>query len=186
MTISSFINIMVNVGHDFFNFRSTARDATSALSTDLSNVLLPSLIYQRSPSINYIERSLMSFKATLHIEDQELNVLHCKYEIFQKTDHKGKPSARPKGGTISVLVESDSKAFLFDWATSETQTKSGSITFVKRDTMGKMKQLHFTDAYCVEFSEEFVAKGGDPMQTELLLSAKEISFGGSSRHKNSW
>ena len=128
----------------------------------------------------------MSFKATLLIEDRELNVLHCKYEISQMTDHKGKPSARPKGGIISILVESDSKTFLFDWATSETQVKSGSITFIKRDTMGKMKRLKFADAYCVEFSEEFVAKGGDPMQIELLLSARELSFGGSSRHKNSW
>lgn len=128
----------------------------------------------------------MSFKATLHIEDQELNVLQCKYEISQVTDHKGKPSARPRGGIINVLVESDSKTFLFDWATSETQIKSGDITFVKRDTMGKMKQLQFVDAYCIEFSEEFVAEGDDPMQIELLLSAKEISFGGSSRHENHW
>lgn len=128
----------------------------------------------------------MSFKATLNIEDQELNVLKCKYEISQATDHKGKPSARPRGGVISVLVESDAQTFLFDWATSETQIKSGSITFVKRDTMGKMKRLEFSDAYCVEFSEEFAARGGDPMQIELLLTAREISFGGSSRHKNSW
>src|SRR5690625_3436867 len=128
----------------------------------------------------------MSFKAILHIEDQELNVLHCKYEISQSTDHKGKPSARPMRGTIQVVVESDANTFLFDWAASDTQIKSGSITFIKRDTVGRMKQLQFTDAYCVEFSEEFLAEGGDPMHTKLLLSAKDIAFGGSSRYENSW
>ena len=128
----------------------------------------------------------MSFKADLYIEDQELTVIECEYTIAQSTDHKGKPSARPKGGTISVLIESTSDNFLFDWAASETQVKSGSITFYRRDAMSKMKELRFTDAYCVKFTERFSAKGEQPMQIRMTLSAKELDLGGSSRHANTW
>ncbi len=128
----------------------------------------------------------MSFKATLNIEDQEIKVLQCRYQFSQDIDHKGKPSARPQGGRITVLVESTGDNFLVDWATSETQIKNGSIVFYKRDSMATMKKVEFTDAYCVEFAEEFNATGKEPLQIELVLSAKELSFGGSSGHKNPW
>ena len=128
----------------------------------------------------------MSFKASLFIEDQELRILDCEYTIAQTTDHKGKPSARPKGGTINVLIESTADNFLFDWAASETQIKSGSISFYRRDAMSKLKELQFTDAYCTKFTERFSAKGENPMQIRLTLSAKEISMGGSSKHSNPW
>lgn len=128
----------------------------------------------------------MSFKASLFIEDQELRVLDCEYSISQNTDHKGKPSARPQGGIVSVVVESTSDTFLFDWAASESQIKSGSITFYRRDTMSKMKELRFTDAYCVDYTEHFSATGEYPMDIELMLSAKELSLGGSSKHANPW
>ena len=128
----------------------------------------------------------MSFKASLYIEDQELRVLDCEYTIAQSVDHKGKPSARPKGGSINILVESTADNFLFDWAASETQVKSGKVTFYRRDTMSKMKELQFTDAYCIKFTERFSANGEQPMRIRLALSAKEISLGGSSKHANPW
>jgi hypothetical protein len=128
----------------------------------------------------------MSFKASLYIEDQEYRVLNCKYEISQSMDHKGKPASRPQGGRITVLVESDENSFLFDWSASETQIKNGSILFYKNDAMSKMKELKFTDAYCVNYVEEFTSEGTRPMQTEIVLSAKELNFGGSSKHANPW
>ena len=128
----------------------------------------------------------MSFKATLQVEGQELNILHCRYEFSQNTDHKGKPSARPQGGRISLTVESTGDNFLVDWMTSETQVKSGSIIFYKRDSMAKMRELQFTDAYCVDFAEDFDWQSNYPLQIEFRLSAKELSFGGSSGHKNPW
>lgn len=128
----------------------------------------------------------MSFKATLFVDDKELRVLFCEYTISQKTDHKQKPSARPKGGKVTVRVESTEDNFIFDWAASETQVKSGKITFYRRDAMSKMKELAFTDAYCTLLTERFHADGEVPMEMDLQLSAQKISMGGSSKHENSW
>ena len=128
----------------------------------------------------------MSFKATLEIEDNEFKILRCRYEFSQNIDHKGKPSARPQGGQVTVLVESSGDNFLVDWATSETQVKNGRIIFYKRDSMAKMKEVIFTDAYGVEFAEDFDHADKQPLQIEIMLSARELSFGGSSGHKNPW
>ena len=128
----------------------------------------------------------MSFKATLFVEDKELTVLKCKYSISQNSDHKGHPSERPKGGNMSVVVESTDETFLFDWAASETQMKSGSVKFYRRDAMSTMKELTFTDAYCLHYEDDFESKGEVPMQIRLVISAREISLGGSSKHTNPW
>jgi hypothetical protein len=128
----------------------------------------------------------MSFKATLFIEDQQIKVLKCHYAFSQHIDEKGKPAARPRGGRITVLLEATGDNFLVDWVTSETQVKNGCVVFYKRDSMATLKRVEFSDAYCVEFAEDFDSNGPQPLQIELTLSAKELSFGGSSGHKNAW
>jgi len=127
----------------------------------------------------------MSFKAVMRLDGEEINVLECQYSFSQHTDHNGKPAARPIGGSVTVLLESDGDTNLFDWMISNTQTKSGSIIFYRRDAMSKMKELKFTDAYCVEYFEHFNASGEIPMQVKLVLSAREVQLG-SSTFQNPW
>lgn len=127
----------------------------------------------------------MSFKAELHLDGKRLNVLKCEYTFNQNIDLNGKPSARPRGGQISLTVESTADTDLFDWMISNTQTKSGSIVFYRRDTLAKMKEIRFTDAYCVEFKELFAATGEHPMLVSLGLTAKELQAGNAT-YRNPW
>lgn len=127
----------------------------------------------------------MSFIAKLNLDDGEMNVLHCGYRFTQVTDRTGKPSAIPQGGAICLVVESDGSNDLFDWMISATQTKSGIITFFRRDTMSKLKTLEFTDAHCVDYYETFNHLGDNPMQIELTISAREIKLN-DSEFKNNW
>lgn len=127
----------------------------------------------------------MSFKAELFLEGKKFNILHCEYSLKQHIDHNGKPAARPRGGQIAVLIESMADTELFDWMVSHTQTKSGHITFLRRDTLAKMKELQFSDAYCIEYKESFSASGEHPMQVYFVLSAREMKLG-SSIYENSW
>lgn len=129
----------------------------------------------------------MSFKADLFVGEQKFKVLNCRYELSQSIDHKNKPSARPKGGLIMVRVECEGDNFLFDWMASDTMVKSGHVVFYKRDNeMSKMREIVFTDAYCVNLAEDFSAKGSQPMIIDLVISAEKISLGGSSEHQNTW
>jgi hypothetical protein len=127
----------------------------------------------------------MSFIAKLHLDGEEINVLHCGFRFTQATDTTGKPTARPQGGNINLLVESTGSTDLFDWMIKPTQQKNGKITFYRRDTMSKLKTLEFTDAVCVEYYETFDHNGDTPMQIQLTISAHEIKLN-DSEFTNNW
>lgn len=127
----------------------------------------------------------MSFIAKLKVDGEEMNVLHCGFRFSQTTDASGRPTSIAKGGIITMLVESNGTTNLFDWMISPTQTKSGSITFFRRDTMSKLKTLEFTDAYCVDYFETFDHQGDNPMQIQLAMSARELKLN-DSEFKNNW
>lgn len=127
----------------------------------------------------------MSFIAKMNIDGNEINVLHCGFRFSQITDTTGKPIAIPQGGTIQLTVESTSATDLFDWMINPTQTKSGTITFFRRDNMSKLKTLEFGDAHCVDYYETFDHVGENPMQIQLEISAHEIKLN-ESEFKNDW
>lgn len=127
----------------------------------------------------------MSFIAKLKIDGEEMNVLHCGFRFTQVTDATGKPTAIPQGGNISLVVESSGGTDLFDWMISPTQTKSGTVTFFRRDTSSKLKTLEFSDAHCVDYYETFDHVGDHPMQIQLTISAHEIKLN-DSEFKNNW
>jgi len=127
----------------------------------------------------------MSFIAKMKLDGEEMNVLHCGFRFSQMTDATGKPTAIPHGGSINLLLESNGGTDLFDWMISPTQTKSGTITFYRRDTMSKLKTLEFTDAHCVDYYETFDHVGENPMQIQLTISALEIKLN-DSEFKNNW
>jgi len=127
----------------------------------------------------------MSFIAKMKLDGEEINVLHCGFRFSQMTDATGKPTAIPQGGSINLLLESNGGTDLFDWMISPTQTKSGTITFYRRDTMSKLKTLEFTDAHCVDYYETFDHVGANPMQIQLTISALEIKLN-DSEFRNNW
>lgn len=128
----------------------------------------------------------MSFSARLTIDDSEdMIVLHCSYRLTQGTNITGMPAAIPKGGMITLVIESTNSTDLFDWMVNPTSTKNGVITFYRRDMASKLKTLEFFDAYCVDYQEEFDHKGEHPMQIAFTLSAKTLKLN-DSEYKNNW
>lgn len=127
----------------------------------------------------------MSFLARLELDGEPLTVLHCGFRFSQATDVTGKPTAIPQGGTISLTVESDADTHLFDWMINPTQTKSGTITFFRRDASSKLKTIEFIDAHCVDYYETYDHLGEHPMQIQMVLSAHEVKMN-DSEFKNNW
>lgn len=127
----------------------------------------------------------MSFLAKLNVDGEESNVLECMFSFAQQTDEIGKPSSIPIGGKIHLTLESTGNVNLYDWMISPTMTKSGIVTFYRRDTMSKLKVLEFTDAHCTNYLEKYVHDTDFPMQTSVILSAKQLSLNGS-EFKNNW
>lgn len=126
----------------------------------------------------------MSFLSKFKLDDEEMNVLECRFTLDQQADQSGKPASDPMGGEIRLVVESTKSTLLFYWMTSPTQVKDGAITFFRRDGMSKMKELHFKKGYCVHYDEYFIADSAVPMRIEIVISAKEIILNGASFGKN--
>ncbi|WP_452219461.1 type VI secretion system tube protein TssD [Lacinutrix salivirga] len=127
----------------------------------------------------------MSFKAKLAVSGKEYNVLNCSYELHQETDATGRPSSITRGGKIVLTVESTADTSLSDWMFNNFERKDGSVTFLKRDTDAKSKELKFTEAYMVRYSESFDHSGDNPMAETIVISAKSIGIG-NGEHINEW
>ncbi len=117
----------------------------------------------------------MSFLSQMIIEDDTMNVLSCSFSFQQGADSTGKPSQRPKGGQITVVIESTNKTDFLEWMISPNMTKDGEIIFYKRDNMTSLKTIKFKEAYCLNYDEDFDAVSNDPLKTRIVISAKEVT-----------
>lgn len=127
----------------------------------------------------------MSFKAKLKIDSKEYIILDCSYSLYQEVDATGRPSSVTRGGTINFSVESTADTFFSDWMFNNFERKTGSVIFLKRDTDATSKELKFTEAYMISYSESFSGTGGMPMIETFSISAKSIKLG-TGEHINDW
>ena len=127
----------------------------------------------------------MSFKAILKVVGQEFTVLNCSYGLHQETDATGRPSSITRGGKITIEVESTDSTSLSDWMFNNFERHDGSIMFLKRDTEATAKELNFTEAYAVKYTENFDSTGKNPMTETITISAKTIGIG-NGEHINEW
>jgi type VI protein secretion system component Hcp len=127
----------------------------------------------------------MSFKSKLKVAGKEVNVLACSYALKQETDATGRPSSITRGGKITLTVESTGDTSFFEWMTNNFERKDGSIVFVKRDTDATLKELKFTEAYLVDYKENFDNNDESPITETFTLSAQAIEVG-SGKHTNEW
>ena len=127
----------------------------------------------------------MSFLSKLTIDDESMNVLKCSFSFEQGADNTGRPSQKPRGGQISILIESTNKTDFLEWMISSNMTKSGEIIFYKRDNLSSLKTVKFSEAYCLSYNEDFDSVSDEPLKTHVVISAKEISIKDTT-FKNNW
>ena len=123
----------------------------------------------------------MTFKAELKFGDSNhrYTIVECDYEFTQEIDATGKPSARPRGGVISVTVETMSDPEMIQWMVATGNVRSGEIIFYKDDSaQKKLKTLAFKEAICISLHEHFTRDTETPMLTRIRFVAKEISLDG--------
>lgn len=127
----------------------------------------------------------MSFKAKLTVGGKTMNVLSCNYDLTQEVDATGRPSSVTRGGRIMLSVESTGDTDMFEWMCNNFERKDGTLTFLKRDTDAKQKELSFTEGYLVKYEEKFNAFDNMPMAESFTISAREIKLG-NGEHINEW
>jgi hypothetical protein len=121
----------------------------------------------------------MTFKAELKFNDSSFKytVIECDYSFSQEIDITHKPSAKPKAGTINIVVETKMDPDMIQWMLSTGSVRSGEITFFKDDaTQKKLKTLNFKEAICINLREKFDFSSEIPMLTYISFVAKEITL----------
>lgn len=114
-----------------------------------------------------------------------MRILHASYSFSRDVDSIGKPSSMLRGGTVNFQVEGTDDSGVYEWLIDQFQTKNGKITFYKRDSDSKMRELSFENAYVVQYSEHYDHVGENPFVVSFTLSAEKLAIGGAS-HKNPW
>ena len=108
---------------------------------------------------------------------KDREVMMVDYKFDQAIDIEGQIAGIPRGGRISVRVKAmnDGNSELLNWMISPHLAKSGSIEFLKTTDGSSMKEIKFSDAYCIDFTEHWEDKLGH--WEELKLSCRKIENG---------
>ncbi len=126
----------------------------------------------------------MSFFAKLFVDNKEIIVLDCSFEISKHADETGKPESGALGGQIEISFEmSENDDGFFSWAETLDMIKNGSIIFYKDNALAVKYRLEFTAAHCLNFSANFSSEGR--FIANIILSAHELQFG-NEKHTNHW
>lgn len=113
-------------------------------------------------------------------------MLTCSYNLYRDVDMKGRPTSGVYGGKIDVTVESnDDTSVIEGMVNNQFKAVTGSLTIKKQDEDAKMKEITFTDAYIVSYSESIHAYSDSPMTLNFQISARTIKIGNAD-HENDW
>jgi len=118
----------------------------------------------------------------------DCELVSCNYSFNQSIDDKGRPSSKVQGGIIKVTIVSTDSAALTSWMLDPYKRDKGKITFMRDDQESTLKEISFDEAYCVEYSEHFDARGADTntsMTLSLTTSANKINANGA-QLDNKW
>ena len=120
---------------------------------------------------------------------RDVTWFQMKFE--QAIDPDGQVAAVPRGGKIKIKMKAlnDGNSDLLCWMIDKKQTHSGSIEFLNTTDGKLMKSYVFTDAYCVEYEEQWEdpTRNNDLSHWEqITISCRTITNSGAMDFKNNW
>ncbi|UYZ62609.1 type VI secretion system tube protein TssD [Hymenobacter weizhouensis] len=126
---------------------------------------------------------MASFKATFNgAGSGDCEVVSCQFSIHQETDAAGRVSSKAKPGSVIVEIIATDSTALAAWAADSYKQESGiTIKFDKANEAGVLKTVTIDEAYCVNYVENFSAKGTSTdasMTVRLEITANKINLAG--------
>lgn len=119
-------------------------------------------------------------------------MVECEYTFTQAVDDTGKPTSRPHGGIITIVIPStnDDDMFFYNWMFHKSEVKAGILRFRLYSNENKIsyKTISFANAYCIELKDYFNDHDAKLMYTTIKISAQVIRVGAanSSTFLNAW
>ncbi|MCQ2116774.1 MAG: hypothetical protein MJY76_01365 [Bacteroidales bacterium] len=117
------------------------------------------------------------------IADRE--VLKLDYEFDQAKDIQGQLTGIPRGGYINIRVKAlnDGNPDILNWMVDPRLLKSGKISFNNTVDGKKMKDIEFTDAYCVKYNSNEIENEGDFEDFTIICRVIKV---GNVQYENDW
>ncbi|MBD5311074.1 MAG: hypothetical protein HDS13_02765 [Bacteroides sp.] len=134
----------------------------------------------------------MALHGSLKIGGRTYGVVECDYKFSQSIDDTGKPTSRPKGGEITIVIPStnDDDMFFYNWMFHKSEVKAGILRFClySNDNKRSYKTVSFANAYCIELKDYFNDHDAKLMYTTIKISAQVIMIGSvnTSLFTNAW
>lgn len=134
----------------------------------------------------------MALHGSLKIGGRTYGVVECEYQFTQAVDETGKPTSRPSGGTITMVIPStnDDDMLFYNWMFHKSEVKAGIIRFRLYSNENKIsyKTISFANAYCIQLRDYFNDHDEKLMYTTIKISAQVIRVGAanSSTFVNAW
>lgn len=134
----------------------------------------------------------MALHGSLKIGGRTYGVVECEYQFSQSVDETGKPTSRPNGGIITLVIPAtnDDDMFFYNWMFHKSEVKVGIIRFRLYSNENKIsyKTVSFANAYCIGLRDYFNDHDEKLMYTTIKISAQVIRIGASnySTFTNAW
>lgn len=148
------------------------------------------MLRKRHPATGHLQ--VMALHGSLKIGGRTYGVVECSYAFSQTIDETGKPTSRPIGGKIQIVIPStnDDDMLFYNWMFHKSEVKAGILRFCiyTNDNKRSYKTVSFANAYCVGLEDRFCDYDGKLMYTKITLSAQVIRIGSanSSTFVNAW
>jgi hypothetical protein len=125
----------------------------------------------------------MSFKSIFKCGGIEANLMSVSFSMSRSVDATGRPSSDTYGGVISCSIEATGSTDLFEWMCNAFEKRDGTITWLKKDSEAKLKELSFKDAYLISYTES--SSTGATFMANFDISCREFTIGNGT-HVNEW
>lgn len=121
----------------------------------------------------------MALPANLYLSGTSKPITLYAYDLsfYQDLDVTGKPSSRPKGGLIDLVISSHDCLPVTAWMLSPFGLRDGKIEFIT-PPFGKKRTVEFEEAICVKYREIYQkSEMGRHLDIHFTISANRITIG---------
>lgn len=128
---------------------------------------------------------MRTFKATIEILGEEIEVINYTIEFSRKTDPKGRPCSAILGGRFTFDTEATSSTFLAELMLNlGHKPVSGKMRFFHPEDNKTMRELTFKDAFVVHYKESCSINKSTPIRISCTLTARIVTIGNAYQDSN--
>lgn len=121
---------------------------------------------------------MRTFKATIELLGEEIEVISYTIEFSRKTDNKGRPCTPTLGGRFTFVTEATSSTFLAELMLNlNHKPVLGRIRFFHPEDNKTMGELTFRDAFVVFYKESCYINKSTPIRITCTLTARVVAIG---------